>query len=73
VFNGRIAFGTRDERWSLELWGQNLTDEDYYQVVFDAPLQNVTSATPGALPTTDALNAFLGAPRTYGVTLRAKF
>jgi len=73
VLNGRIAFGTRDERWSLELWGQNLTDQDYYQVVFDAPLQNVTNATPGGLPTTDALNAFLGAPRTYGVTLRAKF
>jgi len=73
VLNGRIAFGTKDERWSLELWGQNLTDEEYYQVVFDAPLQNVTSATPGALPTVNALNAFLGAPRTYGVTLRAKF
>ena len=73
LLNGRIAFGSQDDRWSVELWGQNLTDEDYYQVVFDAPLQNVTSSTPGALPTTDALNAFMGAPRTYGVTLRARF
>jgi len=73
VLNGRVAFGTKDERWSLELWGQNLTDQDYYQVVFDAPLQNQTSATPGALPTVNALNAFMGAPRTYGVTLRARF
>jgi outer membrane receptor protein involved in Fe transport len=73
LLNGRVALGTKDERWSLELWGQNLTDEDSYQVVFDAPLQNVTSATPGALPTVNALNAFLGAPRTYGVTLRARF
>ncbi|MFZ5669501.1 MAG: TonB-dependent receptor [Pseudomonadota bacterium] len=73
LLNGRVAFGARDERWSVELWGQNLTDEDYYQVVFDAPLQNVTSATPGALPTVNALNAFMGAPRTFGVTLRAQF
>ncbi|MDP1631160.1 MAG: TonB-dependent receptor [Caulobacter sp.] len=68
LLNGRIGIGTRDDRWTMELWGQNLTGEEYTQVVFDAPLQNATTA-----PTADALNAFLGAPRTYGVTLRAKF
>jgi iron complex outermembrane recepter protein len=45
----------------LEAWAQNLTDEEYYQVVFDATLQ------------TGTLNAYLGAPRTYGLTLRMTF
>lgn len=68
VFNGRIGVGTEDGRWTAELFGQNLTDETYYQVVFDAPLQNVTGAAP-----VDALNGFMGAPRTYGVTLRVQY
>lgn len=68
VFNGRIGVGSEDGRWTAELYGQNLTDETYYQVVFDAPLQNVTGAAP-----VDALDGFMGAPRTYGVTLRVKY
>jgi outer membrane receptor protein involved in Fe transport len=61
VFNGRIGVGSEDGLWTAELFGQNLTDETYYQVVFDAPLQ------------TGALNGFMGAPRTYGVTLRVQY
>lgn len=61
LWNARVALGRRDDRWSVELWSQNLTDADYYQVAFDAPLQ------------TGSWNAFLGAPRTYGVTFRVKY
>ncbi len=61
LVNARIAVGTQDERWTAELWAQNLFDEEYYQVGYDAPLQS------------GGFDAFLGAPRTYGVTLRAKF
>lgn len=61
IVNARTGFGAEDESWMIEVWGQNITDEEYYQVVFDAPLQ------------TGGLNAFLGAPRTYGVTVRFKF
>ncbi len=61
LVNARLGFGARDGRWMLELWGQNLTDETYQQVGFDAPIQ------------TGSWNAFIGAPRTYGVTVRAKF
>jgi outer membrane receptor protein involved in Fe transport len=45
----------------VEAWGLNLTDKEYYQVVIDAPLQ------------TGVYDAFLGAPRTYGLTLRMSF
>jgi iron complex outermembrane recepter protein len=59
--NARTGFGSADETWMVEAWAQNLTDEEYYQVVFDAPLQ------------TGTYNAFLAAPRTYGVTARFRF
>ncbi len=61
VFNARFILGRRDGRWDVELWSQNLTDADYFQVAFDAPLQ------------TGTWNAFLGAPRTYGATLRLRY
>ncbi len=61
LVNARIGIGSRNKRWGVELWGQNLTDETYAQVGFDAPLQ------------TGSYNAFLGAPRTYGVTLRVMY
>ena len=61
LWNGRIGLGSADERWTVELFAQNLTNEDYFQVVVDQPLQSGTFA------------AFLGAPRTWGVTLRSKF
>ncbi|HEX2492587.1 MAG TPA: TonB-dependent receptor [Steroidobacter sp.] len=61
LVNARTGFGADDESWMIEAWAQNLTDEGYYQVVFDAPLQS------------GSYNAFLGAPRTYGVTARFKF
>jgi iron complex outermembrane recepter protein len=61
ILNARLGFGAANDRWMLEAWGQNLTDEDYYQVIIDAPLQ------PGVF------DGFLGAPRTYGLTLRVSF
>ena len=45
----------------MELWGQNLTDERYYQVAYDATYQSGSIA------------AFPAQPRTYGMTLRVKY
>ena len=61
LVNARVGIGSKDKRWAVELWGQNLTDKTYTQVGFDAPLQ------------TGSWNAFLGAPRTYGMTLRLQY
>lgn len=83
--NGRIVLGTEDERWTMEFWGQNLTDEEYTQVGFNAPLQgSAFQSTPTASGPyagtfynpaldTQTYNAFLGSPRTYGATLRFKY
>jgi hypothetical protein len=65
----------------VELWAQNLLDKNYEQVGFDAPLQG-SCTTRGAqngfcspVPnrSTALYGTFLGEPRTYGLTLRAKF
>ena len=70
VVNARLGFGARDRSWMVELWGLNITDEEYVQVGFDAPLQNV-SPVPGN--PFNSYNAFPGAPATYGVTLRVMY
>jgi iron complex outermembrane receptor protein len=84
ILNGRITIATEDDRWALDLWAQNLTDVEYYQVVFNGPLQGgafSTLQTSGPYagsyynPAADTMtyNAFLGAPRTYGLTMRLKY
>jgi iron complex outermembrane recepter protein len=61
LLNARLGLGAQSGLWTVEAWGLNLTDKEYYQVVIDAPLQ------------TGVYDAFLGAPRTYGLTLRMSF
>lgn len=58
--NGRVGIGPTNDRWSLELWGRNLTDELIFGG-FNLPLQ------------TGSRGAFVNEPRTYGVTLRARY
>ncbi|WP_269515697.1 TonB-dependent receptor [Brevundimonas subvibrioides] len=81
TLNGRISLGSEDERWALEVWAQNLTDEEYVQVAYNGFLQgsgfqstaqaNGTFYDPAR--DTQTIDAFLGAPRTYGATLRIKY
>ena len=85
LVNSRIGVGSANQKWTFELWGQNLTNEVYSQVVFNAPLQGSgfqsTVQTTGSHPGTyynqaldsNTYNAFLGQPRTYGATLRVRY
>jgi outer membrane receptor protein involved in Fe transport len=66
LVNARVVFGPRDDRWTVELWADNLFDTDYKQVAFNVGFQNVPTNATGVL------DAFLGDPRTFGVTLRAR-
>ena len=61
LVNARLGLGRQDKRWMVEVWGQNLTNETYKQVGIDAPIQS------------GSWNAFLGAPRMYGMTLRVRY
>jgi outer membrane receptor protein involved in Fe transport len=87
VVNGRIGVRGPDDSWSLELWAQNLFNEDYSQVAFNTPFQAGGSTTPPWAPgftfapfidpqfpgSRQLFSQFLAEPRTYGLTLRAKF
>jgi outer membrane receptor protein involved in Fe transport len=82
VFNARVGLHGADDRWAIEFWAQNLLDKNFLQVAFDAPIQG-SCTTRGALAgfcgspmpsrATQLYGAFLGEPRTFGVTLRGKF
>lgn len=85
TLNGRISFGAEDDSWTVDVWAQNLTDEEYLQVAYNGPLQGTafqsTLQTGGTHPgtfyngnlDTQTYDAFLGQPRTYGVSLRFKY
>jgi iron complex outermembrane receptor protein len=85
LMNARIGVRAPESRYSLELWVQNLTNTQYTQVSFNSPYQASTSGVPvtgallGTFPAatypagTQIFSSFLAEPRTYGVTLRAKF
>jgi outer membrane receptor protein involved in Fe transport len=68
LVNGRIGVGSQDDRWTVELWANNLFDKNYVQVAFNGPFQ-VDEANDAI----SVYDAFLGAPRTYGLTLRLKY
>jgi len=63
LVNGRIGIRGPDQKWAVEIWGQNLFDVGYTQVAFNAPFQ-----APQQI-----YGAFLAEPRTYGLTVRAGF
>ena len=65
--NARLGFTTPDERLTFEVWGVNLTDEITRSITFNTPL--IGSGTSG----TASASAFIEEPRTYGVTVRARF
>ena len=76
VFNGRIGIRGAQQRWALEFWGQNLFNEKFQQVSFDAPLQGggtTRQTTRFGTAANQLYGVFLGEPRTYGVTARFKF
>ncbi len=61
VVNARVGITPINKQWSVELWSDNLTGARYAQVKFAGVIQ------------TGTWNAFLGAPRTWGATLRYNF
>ncbi|MFA5630184.1 MAG: TonB-dependent receptor [Porticoccaceae bacterium] len=57
IINGAIAWYSQDEKYSLRLWGRNLTDERYISM---------------ANETGTMIKNVYGPPRTYGLTFMAR-
>jgi iron complex outermembrane recepter protein len=77
VINARVGVRGPAQRWSLEVWAQNLFNQDYAQVAFNSPFQAGTTSAPFVdtrFPGgRQIFSAFLAEPRTYGVTGRFRF
>lgn len=77
LFNGRIGVSSEDRKWSLELWGQNLFNKQYFQIGADMPLQGSGTFRGVAQGITASANQlfleFQGEPRTFGITGRVRF
>jgi iron complex outermembrane receptor protein len=61
VANARFSLRGPDESWAVDIWARNVFDKDYYRRVIPATFQ------------AGSYSAFLGDPRTYGITLRRTF
>jgi len=80
LVNARIGVRGRNQRWGVEVWAQNLFNQDYTQVAFNAPFQGSNSVAhvinfgaPSFATANQLFSAFLAEPRTYGLTLRGRF
>lgn len=58
VLNARLSFSTKDDKYSIALWGKNLTDVVYFQHGWKYTWGEVVSVNP---------------PRMFGLELRANF
>jgi len=63
LLNAKLSYLTDDGRWRFTIYGDNLTDEDYYTNALESGVP-----TPGVDPVVPQF--FLGAPRTWGVQVR---
>jgi outer membrane receptor protein involved in Fe transport len=61
LFNLSLGLAAQDGSWSVDLWGKNITDEEVYNIVYDAFLQSNT------------YNAWINESRTFGITGRLRF
>ena len=59
--NARFSLRSANGDWAVDLWGRNIFDQDYYRRIIPATFQ------------AGSYSAFLGDPRTYGITLRHNF
>ncbi|HBI19540.1 MAG TPA: hypothetical protein DDY79_09580 [Brevundimonas sp.] len=59
--NVRLSVQDTSETWRVDLWARNVFDEFYYRRVLPATFQ------------AGSYSAFLGDPRTYGITLKRTF
>jgi outer membrane receptor protein involved in Fe transport len=80
IVNARLGLRGPGQRWAVELWAQNLLDQDFQQVAFNAPFQGSNSrgqvtafGAPSFATANQLFASFLAEPRTYGITGRFRF
>jgi outer membrane receptor protein involved in Fe transport len=61
LINANLGVMSLSKHWTVEVWAQNLADVHYFTQHFQTPIQSGST------------NAYVGDPRTFGVTLRGTF
>jgi iron complex outermembrane receptor protein len=72
IFDARISFGPEDERWSVEAFARNLTDEFYYVSGFGAPERTLPEVVDPDMSGSNYL-IYPNTPRTVGIMIRARY
>ncbi|MGL4542493.1 MAG: TonB-dependent receptor, partial [Polymorphobacter sp.] len=77
IVNARIGLNGAKDRWSIELWAQNIFNTNYNQVTFNTPLQGSGSqglvAKGLSASATTLFGNFVSEPRLFGATIRTRF
>lgn len=71
LLNARIGLRAEDDRWEVNLWGKNLSDEGYCTTIFDQPFGAQLGGLD-AVANTIPQRCVVGTPQTYGVQLKVR-
>ena len=70
IVNARVGLRSASGTWDVTLFGNNLTDEDYCETIFETPLAPLLGAA-NPVNNTSVMRCALGAPTTW--TLRGTY
>ena len=73
LLGARLTLSGPDDRWSLALFGSNLTNTHYRPLAVYQPLGAALGLNNGAFPGSTANRIQANEPRTYGVSGTIRF
>ncbi|WP_313805852.1 TonB-dependent receptor [Sphingobium sp.] len=73
LLGARLTLNGPDDRWSLAVFGSNLTNTQYSNSNFYQVLDGVFGLRNGVFPGSTAVRRIHGDPRTYGASLTVRF
>ena len=73
LLGARLTLSGPDDRWSLAIFGSNLTNTHYRPLAVDQPLGGALGLNNGAFPGSTANRIMANEPRTYGVSAKVQF
>lgn len=73
LLGARLTLNGPDDRWSLAIFGSNLTNTHYRPLAVYQPLGGALGLNNGAFPGSTAHRILANEPRTYGVSAAFRF
>lgn len=73
LLSARLTLAGVDDRWSVAIFGNNLTNVQYSTVMFNQTLAGAFGLNNGVFPGSTAIRQTHASPRTYGASLTLRF